>query len=235
MSGARMTFQIPKSERNHLAALVNASPELLDAVKSALANCLPHMLEADFSAALTKHMGSMDDKDRSALPSISRTLRALYQVERLRKELSALDAAEEIVSAVKSDGKFEAPRDGWDRFLSQLASLLDDRVLGISSKAALVSTQTPRHIHHARVLTDARPIFSDNVADGPVAFTIIHTLQIEYFEDGQDREWFIALDGDDLESLQGAAERAIAKEQTLRASLKQLNRPILSWKEDDVG
>jgi hypothetical protein len=60
-------------------------------------------------------------------------------------------------------------------------------------------------------------------------------LKITYYEDGEEHEWFMTLDGDDLENLQGAADRALAKEQSLQSALQPLGAPVLSWKVGDNG
>jgi hypothetical protein len=140
------------------------------------------------------------------------------------------EAAAETVAAIKKDGALGAPSDGWASFETRLAQLLSEKSLGISAKAGDVAMQTSRHVHGLRVLTDARPIFGENAKDGPRAFAILHTLQIEYYEDGQNREWFISLDADDVDNLRNISERAIAKESSLRASLERSDLPVLSWR-----
>jgi len=159
----------------------------------------------------------------------------MFGVLRENQGMSPSEAAEEVVETLTQKGdEYGTPPDGWEAFQRRIEIFLsDEKVLGLSAKAGSVTAQTERHVHGVRVLTDARPIFGFDAADGPKAFAIIHTLQIEYYENNKSLEWFVSLDGDDLENLQSAAERAIVKERSLRSAIEKLNVPVFSWKVDD--
>jgi hypothetical protein len=157
-------------------------------------------------------------------------------VLRAEEGMNAAEAAAETVSSIRRDAKFGVPPDGWEAFQKRLALLLeDDDVLGLSAKAVTISSETERHVHEFRVFTDARPIFGESAKDGAKAFAVIHTLQVKYYADEENHEWFVSLDADDMKSLQKAVERALTKESSLQATLGQLGIPILSWKVSDNG
>jgi hypothetical protein len=230
-----MVLQIPESEREYTAAFVSAPPALLDALVRVIPGCKPNLLHRGFASELSRKLGDIPGASESRLRSIVRTLFAMYSVLRGREDMSPEDAAADAVGAIQ-EAKIAAPPDGWDAFRRRLAQLLsDDAVLGLSAKAVGVTTETQRHVHGFRVYTDARPIFGEDPTDGPKAFAIMHTLQVNYWEDGEELEWFVTLDGDDLESLQGVAERGLAKERSLKAKLEELKTPVLSWKVSEDG
>jgi hypothetical protein len=235
-----MSLQIPASERKYMAALVSAKPEVLDAVQGAISECRPAMVYADLASALMRKLRDVPGASARVVNGVVRTLLAVYSVLRAQGEMSASEAAAEMVRTVRADEGtdegFGTPPKGWDVFQKQLEQLLsNEKVLGISAKAVNVASDTQRHVHSVRILTDARPIFGENAKDGPQAFAVIHTLKIDYFQDDGDHSWFVSLDGDDLESLQGAAERALAKERSTRVMLEKLGAPVLSWKASDDG
>jgi hypothetical protein len=226
-----MLLRIPQDEREHMAAFVSAEPGLLDALLQATVDCPPALFQEDVAFALESKLEGAYGASRRTIDSVVRTLFAVYSVLRIRANLGPSDAAAEAIEAIQSDGKLGTPADGWSAFQSRLVRFLsDDNVLALSARAFSVSTESKGHMHAARVLTDARPVFGENPKEGPKAFVILHTLQIEHSEDGKNREWFISLDGDDLETLRGVADRALEKEVSLRVAVEKLGVPVLSWK-----
>jgi hypothetical protein len=219
-----------------MAAFVSAKPEVLDALIGAITECRPVMVHGDLASVLTKKLRDVPGAGAEVINSIVRTVFAVYAVLRAQSEMSASEAAAELVETVRSDESFSTPPKGWDVFQKQLEQLLsNEKILGVSAKAVSVASDTQRHVHSVRILTDARPIFGENAKDGPQAFTVIHTLKIDYSQDDNDHSWFVSLDGDDLESLQGAVDRALAKERSTRVMLEKLETPVLSWKASDDG
>jgi hypothetical protein len=230
-----MSFRIPPSEREYVAAFVATKPEILDALVPAIQACSPALLHADLSAELGKRLQGIPGADQTSVDAALRTLFALYGILREGQDLSAAAAAVEAVKTFQKE-EFGPPVDGWDAFQRRIEKLLaDDRVLGLSAKAISVATDNPRHVRGFRVLTDARPIFGEDAATGPLAFAIIHTLQIQYYEGNKFSDWFVSLDVDDLENLRDTALRALAKERSLKLSVKRLGVPVLSWKVGSDG
>ena len=139
--------------------------------------------------------------------------------------------AQEVVAAVRSssDPRYEPHPKDWAIATKSLETLLsNDSGVGLAVRAAFLAHQTARHMDYARILTDARPVFGSDANSGPIAFVLTHTLQIDYHEEGTVKEWFIALDHDDLEALADAVNRAKIKEKTLRTSLRKTQIPIVS-------
>lgn len=227
-----MSLEIPATERKHMAALVSAKVETLDALRKVLSQCAPALQHKQLYKSVAEKLQDVTDASSASIYSILRTLLAVYSVLRVDGGMAAPKAAAEAVAEIQKDSDaYGTPPAGWSVFQRQLESLLsDDDVLGTSAKALAVASDTQRHVHSVRILTDARPIFGAEVSDGPKAFSVIHTLKIEYFEDWEEREWFVALDDDDLRNLRDAAERALAKQNSTRLTLRRLNLPVLTWK-----
>ena len=231
-----MSFRIPPSEREYVAAFVTTKPEVLDALVNAIQRCSPALMQGDLSAEISTQLVGVAGAEKPVIDAALRTLLAMYGVLRESQGLSASAASAEALETIRKGEKFGTPPDGWDAFGERLERLLsDDRVLGLSAKAVSVATENPRHAHGFRVLTDARPIFGEDPAAGPLAFAIIHTLQVEHFENNQVQEWFVALDGEDLENLRDTAQRALAKERSLKNSVERLGVPVLTWKVGKNG
>jgi hypothetical protein len=218
-----------------MAAFLAAPPALLDALQKAFAECDPVLTGTGLAAAVYEKVRDVPGASRALVRNIVRALYNVHGVLREGAEMTPHAAAAEMVDTLRADS-YREPAGGWEGFQARAEQLLsDDGGLALSAKALSIAMQTPRHAHAFRVLTDARPIFGRNAKDGPKAFSIIHTLRVQYWQDGNECEWYVSLDSDDLQALQGIAERALAKERSLREALKPLNRPVLCWKGDVDG
>jgi hypothetical protein len=229
-----MPIYIPEGERAHLAVLLQATPELLDAIHNALQHEAPSLKQRDLVARLAHELDGVSGATLPALQSIVRSLVSLYQF-RVEDSMDPQEVAEDFAEGARASGdeKLREAAAGWEGFKQRLAKLLSlDDTLGVTARAGYIAAQTPRHFHAARVLTDARPIYQADATQGPVAFVVLHSLQVDYYEDDEDRTWFLSLDGDDLEALKVAVDRALTKEHSLRSLLEKTQVPIMSWRDE---
>ena len=56
---------------------------------------------------------------------------------------------------------------------------------------------------------------------------IIHTLRIYYYQSGELKSFFVAMDDEDVRKLRDALDRAQKKSTTLRAVAKSANIPVI--------
>jgi hypothetical protein len=146
--------------------------------------------------------------------------------------LEAEEFIDELFQAADESGdeRLTPQPGGWGDLKERLSRLLSlERSLGVTAKALYLAYQFPRHYHGAQVLTDARPVFTTNLAEPPAAFIISHTLQIQVHDDGEDCRWFVMLNTDDLVDLKRVIERAIEKEQSLKQLMSSTGVPTLEW------
>ncbi|HTA32763.1 MAG TPA: hypothetical protein VK721_05005 [Solirubrobacteraceae bacterium] len=122
-----------------------------------------------------------------------------------------------------------------ERFASGLERLLSIPCVRLSAKAWDLTTEYEHVFLTARVLTDVRPVFKGDGGDDeatPVAAVIVDTLKLDYYGPGGDvRSFHVALDRDDLETLESAIKRGISKTDKMRDFLAQASLP--SWNADD--
>ena len=112
-------------------------------------------------------------------------------------------------------------------FERRLERLLRIKAVSIASKVQKLGYEYPNTFREAMILTDMRPVF-DKPEDRPVGCTISHTLQIQYHEGSDHKEFYVTLDADDLESLKKAVQRAETKASSIKTVLKMANLPDLS-------
>src|ERR1035438_229170 len=148
-----------------------------------------------------------------------------------RRGIDSQEFADEISKSVLASASKDfdfSPEKG--RILnSRLQKLLSfDKTLAVTSKAYDVLTEHAHTFCRARIISDIRPVFTNTVesANGAV---IIHNLQIGFHEggDGEHKEFYVALDTDDIQALKEVVIRAEKKTIALRSILKSSSVPYL--------
>lgn len=92
----------------------------------------------------------------------------------------------------------------------------------IRTTAAAVDllTQHDRNYGAARIFTDIRPLFDEDVSRAPSAAVIVEMLQLETWgPNGQSESIHVAMDESDLVELQGVIDRALKKSSAVRQML----------------
>ena len=79
----------------------------------------------------------------------------------------------------------------------------------------------------ARIVTDIRPVFGEDVLVKPLSNVIVHMLSIVYRSAGRRENFVVALDEKDLDQLIDVLERAKTKERTLKELMKNNNIPSI--------
>lgn len=98
----------------------------------------------------------------------------------------------------------------------RLRRILSVDSLASSSKALTLLTDQERTLHGVKILTDVRHAFQADPQKEPYGAVIVNVLKLTYHENDQHKDFYVALDGDDLASLRTALDRAEAKIKTLR-------------------
>jgi hypothetical protein len=111
-----------------------------------------------------------------------------------------------------------------DVYKSRIKQVLKDTNIQLRSvKAKELRLEVERSLYGARVLTDLRTVFGDDVSTRP-AMTVMHTLELKYHhETGDHREFYISLDDEDLQRLKEVIERAQRKGATLVELMNKAN------------
>ncbi len=103
---------------------------------------------------------------------------------------------------------------------ARFRQLLGVEPLGSSLKAQAVMIDHQRSFYEAKVLTDLRYAFRPDPDAEPYGAVIVHTLKLAYHEDGEHRQSFIALDGEDISRLKVILDRAQAKARAIKKYLE---------------
>ena len=202
------SLKIPESHRLGLAKLRRLPDENIEVIVSALQHLPPHMpKKRDIMAAITPLVRNLTADD---LERISETLFSLYCV-RADADVSLPKFASDVSDALRDSGeKFTG--DEFAQFKNRIEKLLSADQLSIASKALTLQVDHENAFCEAKVLTDVRPVFGTKVDDPPAGFVVTHTLKIGYHDAGlEHRDYYVALDEDDLTTLKSVIERAVKK------------------------
>lgn len=103
---------------------------------------------------------------------------------------------------------------------SSVRTLLSIKSLQVAHKSALLQIAYERVFASARIITDVRPVFTEEI-DSLASALIIHNLKIEYWESGEPKEFYVALDAKDIQSMLNQMNRAKLKENRLRTEIEE--------------
>jgi hypothetical protein len=152
----------------------------------------------------------------SDLGKIVDSLASLYRV-RARSDMPISRLANDVREALRE----LLPEIGVE-FESRLSALLLLPVFDVTAeKAKELQGRGERTLCDARILTDIRPVFEENIGSLPTAAIIVHTLQLGFHDSGlpTHREIYISLDSSDIKELKKVLERAEEKEKSLKLVL----------------
>lgn len=210
------SLTIPESDYPGLAALLT----LKDESRAELIAALGEMPSSPSEDELVETISS---KSKTIAPDIAALIAKVIislSYGRISLDHSIAEFAGAIGDAMEETGvealKLADERDHFEAFLV--------KILSFDSLSALMKAQTILHEYEhiwcsGRILTDLRPVFGSGSLDEVTGMGIVHNLRIRYHEAGDMRDFFVALDSEELEELGAMVARAQAKEESLRSIL----------------
>lgn len=232
----RVELRIPETDHGGLAWLFRLDGEKRRALVESLKHVPPSLSPKAISADVAARAGI----DAEQAQEVLRVLRAMYFARR-QSGATVEEFTEAVVTAAGQTGKAELrlTDDRRDAFKAELAEILKlDDGFGVWARALELMNEQERLYCSARILTDVRSVFRDDVTKTPPAAVILHTLRIEHHPGGRGDEYertLVALDAADLRSLRRLIDRALEKEATLCRTLDAAGIRWLVHDADDRG
>ena len=207
-----------------LVALAELSKAEADDLLEALKTTSPVMWAKQLPSQAVTNLKIMEPA--KAQPIVD-ALISLY-IARNEFSLNAEDATTQILGASK-ETEGAAFSEEQKQVLSPLLlqSLSFDKSLGVTAKAIDVFMQHEHVFCNARMMTDIRPIFQDEPSAIPGAAAIVHTLKIGYHLGREYKEFFVALDNEDVKILQTVLDRETVKTSSLHTVLDKAQIVLL--------
>jgi hypothetical protein len=162
----------------------------------------PHLIE--FVVTATHSLTTYSPGDAQDLVDAIIELAMMHRVEARRGR----DVAHDVALDVAPNAGIET-----SALEARLRRLLQEKtVAGVAGVDDLLA-ESDRVLIESRIITDVRPVYEDE--DGkPVVkdSMVLHTLRIQYWQDGRERSFSVTLRPSDLEDLARAVRRAEDKE-----------------------
>jgi hypothetical protein len=223
-------LSIPERYRPGLANLRTLSDDLFLNLLTALEGCPPTASSKELATRISTEIPGIT---KDELRDITRAVIGLYFVRGdagVSIEKLAMDVCDAMRSAGSEDLSLSDSE--YPKFKDRLEKVLAVKSLSYASKAAGLRDDFERTFCRAKILTDVRPVFEDP-GEAPVGAVITHTLKLGYHE-GEERDEhkdiYIALDSEDISTLQRVLARAENKAISLQALLKKSEVPDLDVK-----
>jgi len=217
-------LRIPNNVHTGLQQIIALSDEEREELVSVLQAVSPKLSPFSFAkdAANRVELGSPDN-----VLTMVRTLIALY-AGMAESGVGAEEYVEDVCSSVDDEGDLLFPSEVREKLRQNLSPLLSlEETVGITAKANSVFSDHAHVFCDARIVTDIRPIFKQNPAEPPAAAAIVHTLKITYHENEKHKDFFVAMDTNDIRKLKSLLERDEQKAQNLRLILSATKIPNL--------
>lgn len=211
------SIRIPERYQNGLVAILALDDDALEKLISVLQNAPLKMFPPSLSQSIAPNL---EDIPVGVLNDIVETLLSLYFTKQ-HHETPPDSMSEDVTNAVQeSDLKeFRLSTEDREVFKNRLIRLLSIERLETLSKGLVVLRTSENVFHDARIITEIRPIFGSNPEIAPTAAVILHMLNVTYHREGEMKEFYMALDPDDLDMLRDVIDRAELKAESLRSLL----------------
>lgn len=218
-----LKIRVPERYSPSLEEFVHLPPAKVAELLASLREEQPSLEVEELVQSISRRLTLDAGKVRELLLLLSSlvTTRESYGVG-VDEFVEALHAAMETAGIVPPD---------WTVFEGAMGEALSsDSAVSLSFKAIDLLNDHQRVYWYARILTDLRPVFRAEVANQPAAMAVVHTLKLGYREDDSAHDFFIAMDSIDVKGLINVLERAVKKEESLRALAEQKGFAILEIK-----
>lgn len=172
-------------------------------------------------------LSSISHTNVDEFKEIAEAVGTLYSVKMSRSNVSLDQFVEDVCDAMESVDSPDLKLQASDRpqFKEKLLTLFGSPNFDILAKAWDLKTDDERVFCGARILTDLRPVFGQNIKDGPKAMVVVHLLKLGFDRVGDAKrhnEFHVSLDAEDLESLGDLIKRAEDKANALRNSVRDI-------------
>jgi hypothetical protein len=215
-------LRIPKQYESGFGLLQRLDDSSYRSFLQAL-NSFPTSLREDI--AFQKIADQVPGLDLFSTREIMLSIAPLSRLQRERGDSKQF--VQEVIKALEVNGSKAIDltnAEVLEGFVHRLSEVLDARGFQHWTKANELLHQHGRLLHDIQVFSDIRPIF-ESPEDGPSGAVIVHTLKLTCSESGVIKDFYVALDGQDIIEVIDAMIRASKKADSLREFLAGTNIP----------
>jgi len=208
-------LRIPEPYQLGLTKIISLQDESIDELIKLLENIPISIVSKKSVENLVTKVRTISTEDAE---KITETIYSLYHLKNqllLPESEDFLDVIIDAMNTSKNDS-LKLSNGQLEKFKQKLSALLNVNSLSIITKASNLRTDHNNVLKDVSLITDIRPIFGDNVDDSPLGVVLVHTLKIVYEQNDELKNFYVALDDDDLTTFINPLKRAQAKSESLR-------------------
>ncbi len=209
------TLSVPPRLRDGLASLGALSDECYAAFLDELRDAG----SADTVQALASRIeNQFPESSRASIEKIITAVDISQSVQKA-SHVEPSEFASDAWEALKQDAPELIAGLDREKFQARLSALISETDIQLTtSKVKELRAEVERHMCGARIISDVRPVFSQDASKPPKAMTIMHTMQIQFHDDTfAHHEFYVSVSREQLTRINEAVERAILKESTLKS------------------
>jgi len=218
-----MALQIPKEQLPSLGKILKLSDAAVQELIGALSSAT---ISAEAQAMAEQIADSVPSIPSEDLTDVVEMLYGLYHVREF-SGVSPTRFVRDLVDTILLNPDFGATKAEASTIGKRFQQLLNLKTLNSLSKAIRLQRDGERIYCDAKIISDIRSVFGDDVEKRPIGAVITHMLKLGYDQMGEHKEFFVVLDEEDLGALQDVVERAKAKGDTLTEVLDAAKIPRL--------
>jgi len=223
-------LKIPESQKGGLIKLLSLSDKSLEEMISAFEQVSPHFFPEDLSIEVASKIKGVPPGD---IAEILDTILSLY-FSGFHHDMPPEQLAGNVIDAMLETRmeEFQLSNEKQEWFKERLIRVFKIETLLVVAKALGVLQDNEKTFCGARILTDIRPVFGSDTGVAPKAAVIVHMLNISFHQEGEVKEFFVAMDTADVQILKEVLDRADLKSETLKSVVEKTGVKYLDPKHE---
>lgn len=216
---ARYINRIPDDYKSGISTIISLSEKDLNTLTQVFEEAPVVLNVREFNQKIVPKIDFLESPKTNNLVD---TIGSLYEL-RSSLNISTEEFVDEIVDVINSvnDESLKLSDENVEEFKKRLNSLLNINSLSIRTKAANLIVDHQIIFRDAKLISDIRPIFGNDVEEKPIATVLVHTLKIEYIENNELKDFHIALDDKDVAKLITLLKRTQIKTESIKEFIKK--------------
>jgi mRNA-degrading endonuclease YafQ of YafQ-DinJ toxin-antitoxin module len=217
---------IPKEHERGIVVIKHLSDSDLSQISETFEKLIPPIKSSDVVSALQPILSALSKED---IENLIDTVYSLYFL-RSDSDVSLQQFLADLMEAIKeSDNKEIRTTNAADlsKLESSFKSLLTVRSLSTLTKAHDLRGDFANIFWDAKMISDIRPVWDEDVKVPPEGVVITHTLKLKYGDIESAKELYLSMNENDIELLISVLVRAQQKRATLEFLAKESWMKIL--------
>jgi hypothetical protein len=227
-------IQIPKKYRYGIEKIITLDSAVFDNLIDALKNSNPsfHLKNLADTVSLKIKEKEIENLTKDDLLNILDAIVSLYPLQTY-SSLTIEDLASSLGEAVAELEDFPNVTEEQKKiFEARITTLLSiNGALDVASKVGELLLEYDHLFLSSRIITDIRPVFDSDLNKIPAGALIVHTLKLEYKQGNEEKDFYIALDTNDVKKLREQLDRAEQKAESIKLMLNQAQVSYLDVEE----